>query len=78
VRSNAGLLVCGLAFVLEELDAGKLCTPFPANEYVPATSAYHLKLRDVAKTHSQVRHFRGWLVSECETTKLRINKLTSA
>ncbi|WP_198174386.1 LysR substrate-binding domain-containing protein [Mesorhizobium xinjiangense] len=77
VRSNAGLLICGLSLVLDDVEAGRLSLPFPICDHVLATSPYRIRIRDAAMARPQVGRFRNWLFSESETTKSRLNRLAA-
>ncbi len=69
VKSNAGLMVCGLSCVLEDLKRGELSLPFPGKDCLRATHPYRLEARREAKSRPQVRRFLDWLRAEAAATK---------
>jgi LysR family glycine cleavage system transcriptional activator len=77
VYSNAGLIVCGIGLVQEQLDKGKLSLPFPIAEGKWSENAYHIRFRESALRRSQTIKFRDWLLSEASKTKQHLQKLVS-
>jgi len=75
VRSNAGLLVCGLSCILDDLDRGTLSLPFPARESLVARHPYRIRIRPEAKARPQVARFETWLLAEAGATKDRMRAL---
>lgn len=73
VKSDAGLLVCGLSYILDTLEEGRLRLPFPARESLLAKHPYRMKVRAAASGRVQVSRFVKWLLSEAERTKLRMS-----
>ncbi len=73
VKSNAGLLVCGLSCVIDNLERGALSLPFPGHECLRARHPYRLKARTEATTRPQVRRFIDWLFAEAAATKARMD-----
>jgi LysR family glycine cleavage system transcriptional activator len=78
VYSNAGILVCGLALVLEELDRERLSLPFPISLGSWSGHAYHVAFRDSALRRNQTALFRDWLLREGKTTHEQLCQLTAA
>lgn len=78
VRSNAGLLVCGLSYVLDDLETGTLSLPFPAHECLRSRYPYRIQARAEVKARSQVARFMEWLFAEAANTKVQLDKITSA
>ncbi|WP_419914146.1 LysR family transcriptional regulator [Hoeflea sp.] len=78
VKSNAGLLVCGLSFILDDLDAGQLSLPFPASECLIAQHPFRFRSRAGARTRPQVARFVAWLKAESALTRMRMDALTAA
>lgn len=73
VRSNAGLLICGLSLVLDDVEAGVLRLPFSPAECFRAEWPYCVKIRPDAKSRPQVARFRDWLTAEAAVTTMRLN-----
>jgi LysR family glycine cleavage system transcriptional activator len=69
VRSNAGLMICGLSCVLDDLKQGTLSLPFPPQNCLRAKHPYRLVARREAKSRPQVRRFLGWLQAEAAKTE---------
>lgn len=72
VKSGAGLLVCGLSWVLTELEAEKLSLPFPAREGLMAKHPYRIKVRTEIGSRPQVSRFLDWLQAEVTATRAQI------
>jgi len=77
-RSNVGMLVSGLAYILDELGAGTLGLPFPVSECLLAEHPYRLRLREDARGRPQIARFVEWLKSECTTLEARMEALMLA
>lgn len=75
VKSNAGLLVCGLSCVLDDLKSGALSLPFPGTECLVAAHPYRLAARHEAMSRPQVRRFVDWLRSEAAVTRAEMAAL---
>lgn len=75
VKSNAGLLVCGLSCVLEDLKQGTVSLPFPGRDSVRAKHPYRLKARAEARSRPQVRRFIEWLFAEAARTLQDIDEV---
>ncbi len=73
VKSNAGLMVCGLSCILADLEQGTLSLPFPANEVLNAKQPYRVEARSEAKARLQVKHFLDWLKDETAATRAQMN-----
>lgn len=78
VRSNAGLLVCGLSCVLDGLEQGTLSLPFPARESLTAKHPYRVQVRTEIKTRPQVSRFLAWLTDEAAATRAKMETWVSA
>lgn len=72
VKSDAGLLVCGLSCILDALKQGTMSLPFPARESLVASHPYRIKFRTEAATRIQVARFAQWLSSEVAKTKVQM------
>ncbi|MCC5980054.1 MAG: LysR family transcriptional regulator [Salinarimonas sp.] len=77
VKSNAGLLVCGLSCTLDDLDQGVLSLPFPARESLLAKNPYRMQIRSEARARPQVVRLADWLVGEAARTKTAMDKLVA-
>ncbi len=75
VRSNVGLMVSGLSYILDEIEAGMLSLPFPASECLIAEHPYRIRLRDAAQVRPQITKFVEWLKSECAALDARMEAL---
>lgn len=78
VRSNAGLLVCGLSCILDELRSENLSLPFPARESLEAAHPYRFSVRSEIRTRPQVSRFLEWLVAEANLTKAQMDSARTA
>ncbi len=78
VRSHAGLLVCGLSCILDELEDGALESPFPAQESVVAKHPYRIKPRGEVQGRPQMARFLEWLADEAAATKARMDARLAA
>ena len=76
VKSNAGLLVCGLSCVVDAIERGALSLPFPAKESLRSKHPYRMKIREAASARSQLARFADWLADETARTKAVMENLT--
>lgn len=72
VRSDVGLLVCGLSCILSDLDDGRCSLPFPVEESLQAAHPYRFKVRPGLDARPQMARFIDWLVSEAAQTRARL------
>ena len=77
VYANAGLLVCGLALVKEQIDDGTLSQPFPIEQGAWSKNAYRVRFRENALRRTNIEQFREWLLAEASDTQQELNRLTS-
>jgi LysR family glycine cleavage system transcriptional activator len=77
VKSDAGLLVCGLSCALDALDEGSLSLPFPARDSLVAEHPYRLHVRIGARSRAQVMRFAHWLTAEAAQTKTVMDGLVA-
>lgn len=75
VYSNAGLLVCGLALVQQQINAGKLSLPFPIAQGEWSEYAYRVTFRESALRRSQIVQFREWLLAEANLTSQQLSQM---
>lgn len=78
VKSNAGLLVCGLSCVLDDLKKGELRLTFSGKECLRAEHPYRLAARPEARSRPQTRRFIDWLHAEAAKTKDEMDAFISA
>ncbi len=77
VKSDAGLLVCGLSCVLDHLKQAVLMLPFPADEQLNAKHPYRVKARTEVAARPQVARFLSWLREEADKTKKHMEEVRS-
>jgi len=75
VYANAGFIVCGLALVKEQLDAGTLSRPFPIEQGALSKNAYRVSFRQSALRRVNIEQFRGWLLNEAAGTEQELRRL---
>ena len=68
VYADAGLIICGLSLVHDQIDNGTLTAPFPPDEGAWTREAYKVAFHPQALSRSVVRHFRSWLLAEARKT----------
>ena len=68
VKSGAGFMICGLAMVLDEIENGNLCLPFPVDQGASTGFAFQAKYRSPAMQRVHIRRFRKWLAAEAQKT----------
>lgn len=76
VYANAGLLVCGLALVLPQIDNGKLSIPFPISQGKWSDNAYRVCFHEGTLRRSTLSRFREWLLAESRNTTEDLQRLT--
>jgi LysR family glycine cleavage system transcriptional activator len=77
VKSNAGLMICGLSLIMADLKQGTLSLPFPERDCLPAKHPYRLEARREAKSRPQVRRFLDWLQAEAAETREEMGEFIS-
>lgn len=75
VKSNAGLLVCGLSCALDDLEHGDLSLPFPGRDCLVAKHPYRISARSEATARPQVSRFIDWLRMEAVATKTKMDRV---
>ncbi|GIL03291.1 MAG: LysR family transcriptional regulator [Alphaproteobacteria bacterium] len=78
VRSNAGMLICGLSCVIGEIEAGSLLLPFPGAAHLKADWPYCARIRPEARARPQAARFRDWLMAEAAVTTMRLDATVAA
>lgn len=74
VYADAGLIVCGLALVLPQIEARKLSIPFPLSAGEWSERAYRVKFHGAALQRNQVKQFRDWLSQQAQVTRSRLEQ----
>jgi len=69
VHANAGLAICGLALVAEQVVHGRLTLPFAAASGAWTRHAFRARFRSDALARPQMKHFRAWLLAEAALTE---------
>ena len=72
VHTNAGLVICGLSLVFEQLDAGTLTTPFAISEGVWSGYSYELVFHIDVLQRPQAVKFHDWLKQTAAETNARL------
>ena len=69
VRANAGLTICGLAFLAPYMEDGSVSLPFPVSSGQWTEHAFQARFRPEALLRPQVKRFREWLVGQATVTR---------
>ncbi len=75
VYANAGLMVCGLSLVKDQIDDGALSRPFPIEQGEWSKNAYRASFRQNALRRANIEQFRAWLLAEAQETQAELNRL---
>ena len=73
--SDAGLMICGAALILDRLKTGELVLPFPATTGAWTSHAFIARFRREALLRPQVRRFHAWLERQAEATRAEMESL---
>lgn len=76
--ANAGLLVCGLALVTPQVNAGELTLPFPVEKGQQSANAYRVSFREDALRRSATAKFREWLLQQADVTRTHLQSVIEA
>lgn len=68
VYANAGLVICGIALVLDQIAGGRLSMPFAIEEGAWSRSAYRARFSESALRRAATERFRQWLLDESSET----------
>jgi LysR family glycine cleavage system transcriptional activator len=68
VRADAGVALCGLALVSQEIDDGRLTAPLPPSAGRWTRHAFQVRFRAGRLARPQAQRFRDWLLAEAEET----------
>lgn len=77
VRSDAGVLLCGLALVMAGLAKGSLAAPFGTAKGRLTGYGYVLSTRSAALTRPACRRFMSWLQQEAAKTGAALEEATA-
>lgn len=77
VLSDAGLMICGLAMILDRLNRGEVVLPFPASTGTWTGHAFVARFRKDALARPQVRRFREWLDVEAKATRTELDRVAT-
>lgn len=77
VYANAGLIVCGLALVKDQIDDSRLSQPFPIGQGAWSKNAYRVRFRENALRRTNIEQFRDWLLAEADGTQQELYRLTN-
>lgn len=75
VYADAGLLLCGLALVTPQLEAGRLKTVFPLSQGAWTGLSYCASFREASLRRKPMMHFRSWLLEQSRETVRDLAKL---
>lgn len=78
VRENVGFLVCGLSLMTRDIAEGRIVTPFPLSQSIPAPLPYQLTVRHDSGKRPQIQKFVSWLRDAAAQTQAEIDRMTSA
>ena len=78
VYANAGLIVCGLALVKDQIDDGTLSRPFPIEQGKWSKNAYRASFRQSALRRANIDQFRTWLLTEAQETQAELDRLAGS
>jgi LysR family glycine cleavage system transcriptional activator len=78
VYANAGLIVCGLALVKDQIDDGTLSRPFPIELGEWSRNAYRASFRQSALRRANIELFRTWLLAEAQETQAELERLSGS
>jgi LysR family glycine cleavage system transcriptional activator len=68
VYADAGLTLCGVALIAEDIAAGRLALPFPRATGRWTSHAFQARFRPAPLMRPQMKRFRAWLLAEAERT----------
>jgi LysR family glycine cleavage system transcriptional activator len=77
VRSNAGLLVCGLALILDLVDGGQIALPYPSSPGIWTGYGFQARFT-AAHARPQMNRFRRWLAEEARATAARLSRMAAS
>lgn len=75
VHSNVGIMLCGIALFVDEVQQKRLVCPFPLREGAWSNYSYNITYRPSSLRKPVVQRFREWLKREAWQTKSSLAKL---
>ncbi len=78
VLADAGIAICGLALLTEQIDSGALSLPFPISSGQWTTHAFGARFRGDALARPQIRRFQAWLLEEAAATRAWLTNIAPA
>jgi LysR family glycine cleavage system transcriptional activator len=78
VLAHAGLTLCGIVLLSEQLESGSLSLPFPVSTGAWTSHAFQARFRSEALARPQVRRFREWLAVEADITRQWLARATAS
>lgn len=75
IRSDAGVMIAGLAFVQDQVRASRLRLPFPVATGSWTSFAHTARFRQGSLSRPQIRNFRDWLLKEAAETRTGLEAL---
>ncbi|MBO9559263.1 MAG: LysR family transcriptional regulator [Caulobacter sp.] len=78
VAAHAGVTLCGLALIVERLDAGAVALPFPVSMGCWSTHGFTARFRPDLQSQRHLDRFRTWLVGEAEATADQLARIIGA
>lgn len=64
VMADAGVTICGIALLKQQIDGGEITFPFPVASGDWTSHGFQARFRSDALARPQVRRFRQWLIEE--------------
>ena len=77
VLSDAGVMICGLALILDRLEKEEFTLPFAVNTGAWTKHAFQARFRKDAVVRPQIRRFRQWLEEEARQTAAKLRRITA-
>lgn len=77
VYANAGVLLCGVSLVLDQVDSGNLKLPFDAGKGVWCSEGYHFDVPPNCSVRRPVHTFILWLKEQAAATEKRLRKFAN-
>jgi LysR family transcriptional regulator, glycine cleavage system transcriptional activator len=75
VASDAGLMICGLALIVDRIHRNEVIVPFPVKTGAWTTHVFQARFRRDSLLRPQVVRFRTWLEQEARQTAKALAKL---
>lgn len=78
VLADAGIAICGLALLTEQIDAKALSLPYPISSGQWTAHAFGARFRADALARPQIRRFQAWLLEEAAVTRAWLAQIAPA